>query len=105
MSDSHLAHLVFFKLKDSSAEAAEGLVEACHKYLSGHEGTVYFSAGTLAPEFERPVNDRDFDVSLQVVFESRAAHDAYQINERHLQFVEEMKEGWDQVRVFDTWVR
>ena len=105
MSESRLAHLVFFKLKDRSSEAAEALIDACHKYLSGHDGTAYFAAGNLAKEFERPVNDRDFDVSLQVVFESREAHDTYQVAERHLQFIDEMKDGWDSVRVFDTWVR
>ena len=105
MTDRRLAHLVFFKLKDSSTEASEALVQACHKSLNNHDGIVWFSAGTVGEEFERPVNDRDFDVSLQVIFESREAHDAYQVAERHSQFVEEMKDNWDQVRVFDSWVR
>ncbi len=105
MSEQRLAHLVFFKLKDGSPEAVDALVAACHEYLNHHDGIAWFSAGKLGQEFERPVNDRDFHVSLQVVFESRAAHDAYQVAERHMQFVEEMKDNWDQVRVFDSWVR
>jgi hypothetical protein len=63
---------------------------------------VHFSAGTLNDELARPVNDRAFDVALHVVFESKAAHDAYQQDPRHLQFIEENKPNWKQVRVFDS---
>jgi hypothetical protein len=48
------------------------------------------------------VNVRDFDGALQLVFESRAAHDAYQTAPRHLQFIDENKPTWAQVRVFDA---
>lgn len=106
MTDSRrepmLAHMVYFTLKDNSPEAIQRLVEACHKYLSGHPGTVLFAAGTLTPDLAREVNDRGFDVALQVVFENRAAHDAYQIAERHLQFIGENKSNWSRVRVFDA---
>jgi hypothetical protein len=77
-------------------------VDACHKYLSGHPGVVYFSAGTLCEALARPVNDRDFDVGLHVVFRSLADHDAYQQHLRHLQFVDENKPTWKKVRVFDS---
>ena len=61
----------------------------------------YFGCGTLA-DLDRPVNDRDFDVGLHVVFTDRAAHDRYQTAERHVRFIEENKDTWRQVRVFDT---
>ncbi len=99
---AQLAHMVYFTLKESSPANIEALVAACRKYLSGHPGTVYFGAGTVVPDLDRPVNVRDFDVALQVVFESRAAHDAYQTAPRHLQFIEENKPNWAQVRVFDA---
>ncbi len=99
---SQLAHMVYFKLKDSTPEAIESLAAACRKYLTGHPGTVYFGVGTLVPDLDRPVNQRDFDVALQVVFDSRSAHDAYQVAPRHLQFIEENKPNWAQVRVFDA---
>ena len=70
-----LAHNVYFSLTDHSAAAKEELVAACKKYLSGHPGTVFFAAGTLAEDLDRPVNDRDFDVSLQIIFKNKAAHD------------------------------
>ena len=105
MSDSPaLAHIVFFKLTDSSPQNIAEMVASCDKYLSGHPGCLYYSAGTLVPDLARPVNDRDFDVALHVVFASRADHDAYQTAERHLAFIAENKASWAKVRVFDSYV-
>lgn len=105
MPAPQLAHIVFFTLHESSPANRAALVAACDKYLAGHEGTVYYSAGILNDELARPVNDRGFDVALHVVFESKAAHDVYQQHPRHLQFVEENKPNWKQVRVFDSDVK
>lgn len=99
-----LAHDVYFTLNDGSPEARARLVAACKRYLSGHEGTVYFSVGTLAAELQRPVNDRDFDVALHVHFRDKAAHDAYQEHPRHKRFIEEEQKNWKKVRVFDSLV-
>lgn len=97
-----LGHMVYFTLKDRSLAKVEALVAACRKYLTGHPGTTFFAVGTLVPDLARPVNQTDFDVALQVVFDSREAHDAYQIAPRHLQFIEENKPNWERVRVFDA---
>lgn len=99
-----LGHMVYFTLKDRSPQAVGKLVEDCRKYLSGHPGTVFFAAGTLVEDLARPVNQRDWDVALQLVFESREAHDAYQQHPRHLQFIEENKANWEKVRVYDAYV-
>jgi hypothetical protein len=99
-----LAHIVYFTLKDSSPSAIEALVAACDKYLSGHPGTIYYSAGSLVPDLTREVNQRDWDVALHVVFDSRASHDAYQTAPRHQQFIDENKPTWAKVRVFDAYV-
>jgi hypothetical protein len=97
-----LGHMVYFTLKDRSPTAVQKLLADCRKYLTDHPGTVFFAAGTLVPDLARPVNQTDFDVALQVVFESRAAHDAYQLAPRHVQFIEENKANWARVRVFDA---
>src|SRR5437773_517981 len=65
---TQIAHMVYFTLNDNSAPAQKKLVEACQKYLSKHPGTVYFSAGMLAADLKRPVNDTDWDVALHLVF-------------------------------------
>jgi len=97
-----VVHNVYFSLKDNSPEARKKLVEACKKYLSDHPGTVFFAAGVLSEELNRPVNDRDFDVALHLVFKNKAAHDKYQDDPRHIKFIEEMRDNWKKVRVFDS---
>ncbi len=96
-----LAHIVFFTLNDPTPENRQKLVALCQEHLKGHPGEVYFSVGTLA-DYSRPVNDRDYDVALHVVFESREAQDAYQTATRHLKFIEAAKPMWKRVRVFDS---
>ena len=97
-----LAHNVYFALHDQSEAAVQKLVAACKKYLTGHPGTVFFACGTPNQELRRSVNDRDFDVSLHMIFESQQAHDTYQEAPLHQQFIGENKSNWRQVRVFDS---
>ena len=99
---SLLAHNVFFTLNDDSPEAQQKLVAACHKYLKEHPGVAFFAAGTLNSDLAREVNDRGFHVALHVIFQDRAAHDAYQIAWDHKTFIEENQANWKQVRVFDS---
>src|SRR6516225_288244 len=98
-TQSPLAHTVFFSLLDSSDEARRRVIELCKTHLTGHPGEVYFAVGALS-ELAREVNDREFDVALHIVFDSRATHDAYQTAPRHLRFVEQAKPLWKKVRVF-----
>ena len=103
-AETVLAHDVYFSLNDASPKAKADLVAACKKYLTGHEGVVYFAAGTLAEGLDRPVNDRDFDVALHIYFKDKAAHDKYQEAPRHKQFIAEHQATWKKVRVFDSTV-
>jgi quinol monooxygenase YgiN len=99
-----LAHMVFFDLKEDTPAAREKLVAGCKKHLSGHDGALYFSVGTIGDEFRRDVNVRDFHVALHVVFKDKSAHDAYQKHARHVKFVEENKDLWKRARVFDSYL-
>jgi hypothetical protein len=103
-AEPQLAHMVFFTLADNTQENRQTLVAACQKYLTGHEGTVYFSAGVRAEDLKREVNDLAFDVSLHLVFKDKKAHDTYATHPRHLKFIEENKHLWSSVRVFDSYV-
>jgi len=100
-----LTHAVYFELKDHSAEKCEQLVESCYRLLSSIDGCTSMSAGVRDEELDRPVNDQKFHVGLVVIFESRAAHDAYQTHENHLKFLEENKDNWESVRIFDAAAR
>ena len=103
-AEPQLAHMVYFKLKDTSGASRAKLVAACKLLLTNHPGTVSFATGTRAGDFTREVNDRDFDVSLHLVFTNKEAHNKYQEDPRHLKFVEENKENWEKVRVFDSYL-
>jgi hypothetical protein len=106
-ADPQLAHMVFFALKDHSQESREKFLASCQKYLADHEGTVYFSIGTIAEDkdVEEPVSVKDFDVALHVVFENKAAKAKYLASERHKQFVDENRESFAGVRVFDSFLK
>src|ERR1019366_8001669 len=91
--DTALSHDVYFSLKDSSPTAKKKLVDACKKYLSGHEGEVFFAAGPRAESLKRDVNDVDFDVALHIVFKDMPSYDNYADAKRHLQFIDENKSG------------
>lgn len=99
-----LVHGVYFTLTDKSDEAKEEFIGLCEQYLTGHEGTAHFAVGARGEEFNREVNDQDFDIGLYVVFESKAAHDKYQEHPRHLEFIAKGREKWESVRVFDSYV-
>src|SRR5262249_35339306 len=99
-----LAHLVYFKLKDKSSANRAKLVAACKLYLTGHPGTVSFSAGNRAGDLNGEANDRDFDVALHLVFTDKEANDKYQQHERHKKFIEENLENLEKVRVFDSYL-
>ncbi len=106
-AEPQLAHMVFFALKDHSPESREKFLASCQKYLSEHEGTVYFSVGTIAEDkdVQEPVSVKDFDVALHVVFENKAAKAKYLASEQHKQFVDENHDSFAGVRVFDSFLK
>ncbi len=101
---TRLLHSVYFTLGDPSPERTADLVAACHKYLNCQPGIVFFAAGPLAADLDRPVNDRDWQVALHILFTDRDAHDQYQTDPTHMQFIAEQKQHWARVRVFDALV-
>ncbi len=100
--EKQLAHIVYFTLAEATDENRQKLVEACKKYLTGHEGEVYFGVGTVAAGLDREVNVRDWDVGLHMVFKNRESHDKYQTHPRHLEFISACKSMWKGVKVYDA---
>ncbi len=101
-STPKLVHAVYFQLNEPTDDAIAALIAAANHYLTGHEGCLSFAVGGRAEQYQREVNDATFHVALNVVFESEAAHDAYQVAPRHLEFIETQAPTWAQVRVFDS---
>jgi hypothetical protein len=103
--EPRLAHTVFFALKDHSTAERKRFIASCQKYLTDHDGVVSFAVGTIAEDVVEPgASVRDFDVSLHVVFLSKAAEQKYLVHPRHTQFVDENKASFEQVRVFDSYL-
>jgi Stress responsive A/B Barrel Domain len=104
-ASTQLSHDVYFTLKDNSPEAKKKLVAACKKYLSKHEGEVFFAAGARAEMLKREgINDLQFDVALHIVFKDMASYEKYADAKRHHEFIDENKGDWKSVRVFDSLV-
>jgi hypothetical protein len=100
--DPAIGHMVFFELKEKTAENKKKLVDACYKYLKDHEGVLYFSAGARGEEFKAAVNATDFDVALHLVFKDKKSYDKYLPHAQHLKFIEEFKDLWKGVKVYDS---
>ncbi len=101
-SPTTLVHSVYFSLKDKSDLAIEHFIAQCDKYLADHPGIEYYFAGRRAAALNRPVNDDRFDVALLVAFKDQPSHDIYQTADMHNEFIEETRDGWEEVRVFDA---
>jgi Stress responsive A/B Barrel Domain len=98
-----LAHNVYFSLHDRSPEAIRQLLDACRTHLATRPGVVFFACGELASGCARPVNDRDFDVSLHLIFKAVDDHDRYQTADaEHQKFIDACRANWARVRVFDS---
>lgn len=103
-AEPQMAHMVFFTLTSDTPENQQKLIDGCEKYLSGHDGAIYFSVGALAKDLNREVNDHGFQVALHIVFENKAAYEKYAPHPRHEKFIAENKSLWSKVRVFDSYV-
>ncbi len=63
---------------------------------------LYFAAGTLCDEAKSPMNVRDFDVVLLMVFSSHDALRTYAVSADHQKFIGENAATFKGVRVFDA---
>ena len=99
---TRISHMVYFELNEPTEQNVQHMLSEMKKYLDDHPGLDFFGCGVLNEELSREVNDKNFHVSLHTVFQDRAAHDAYQVHERHIAFIENNKASWKKVRVFDS---
>ena len=96
-----LSHNVYFALKDNSDEAKKKFNESCKKYLSQHAGLVFFAVGSSIKS-PGQFNDKDFDISLNMMFTNKAALETYARSEEHQKFIAENMAGLKGVKVFDA---
>ena len=86
---TQFSHIVVIWTEPPDATAAEKLIAGADRYLKNIPGIVAFHAGRMVGS-HRPVVDQSYQVALNVVFKSRADHDAYQLHPQHVEFVDKV---------------
>jgi hypothetical protein len=100
-----VSHSVFFTLKEPTRQNIDRCIEACTKYSSKHEGTILFACGERQPESSGPVSDRDFHVTMTLIFKSREAQQKYLDSDDRKRLVVESRPIWAKARMFETNLR
>ncbi|MEN8789309.1 MAG: Dabb family protein [Flavobacteriaceae bacterium] len=100
--DPNFVHSVYFWLKNpDNATDRQDFETALRKLLKKSKYTKTNYIGT-APKAIRDVVDDSFTYNLLVTFESAEAQEAYQVEDVHLQFIEEANHLWEKVVVYDA---
>ncbi len=100
--DSNFAHVVYFWFKnpDNASDRAK-FEKSLQTFL---ENSKYAKTNFIGipPKAVRDVVDDSFTYNLIVTFESAETQTAYQNEEAHLIFIQECKDLWDKVIVYDA---
>lgn len=83
------SHVVIFWTKPEIPNATEQLLAGAEKYLRPIPGVRSFHVGKMAPS-PRAVVDQTYQVALNLLFDNKAAEDAYQVHPLHIEFVEKV---------------
>lgn len=95
------SHVVVFWTDPEKPNSADELEAGARHYLQPIPGIVHFHVGRMVPS-HRPVVDQTYQVALNVIFNNKQDHDAYQIHPLHLEFVEKVfKKVCRRVLIYD----
>mgnify|MGYP002629775483 CR=1 FL=1 len=97
-----LVHTVFFYLKPEVSEEEKAAFMKRVEKLGEIETVVALYVGTPAETPPRPVIKTDYSVSLTAVFDHIADQNIYQDHPIHLEFVDNNKDLWTTVAVYDA---
>lgn len=96
------AHTVYFWLENPDNDVDRKKFEtSLQKFLDSSKFAKTNFIG-IPPKASRDVVDGSFTYSLIVTFESAKAQQSYQGEEAHLKFIEESKDLWTKVIVYDS---
>lgn len=93
-------HTVYFWLKPGLTAAERADFAAGVQSLGGAPSVRHLWHGAPAAT-DRPVIDRTYSRGLTLVFDDAAGHDAYQTDPVHLRFVEQHRDKWTRVQIYD----
>lgn len=94
-------HHVFFWLKPGNTAAENQKFEKSVSSLKEIKSIKLVDIGKPAVT-DREVIDNTYSYSLLLIFDSLEAHDAYQVDPIHLQFVADSSTLWDRVLIYDS---
>ncbi len=98
-----LVHTVVFWLRPELSPAErEAFLREGLESLRPIASVKALHIGRPAPVAPRPVLDSSYDFALTAIFESVAAHDAYQVDPLHTAFVARFKPSWARVQIYDA---
>ncbi len=97
-----LVHTVYFWLKpELTAQQQADFVRAVSK-LGDIKAVEKIYVGRPAMTEKRPIIDSSYSVALTVICKDVAAHDAYQVDPIHLEFIAACKTFWHRVQIYDA---
>ncbi len=84
-----LSHIVTFYTRPEVPTAADDLIAGCEQYLSKIPGILHFHVGKMVPS-ARPVVSQEYQVGLNITFDSKESENAYQTHPEHLVFIDKV---------------
>lgn len=78
--------------------------QLCVKYLSHHHGVVLFDTGGLT-DIKRDVSFRNFDVGMDIIYDSKGSYDAYLKSPEHAAFLKDTAGMIKEEFVFDAYLK
>jgi len=97
-----LVHIVLFWLKKDLSNDDLIIFEKEVSSLEKISSVEHLYVGQPAGTTKRPVIDNSYDFCLTVVLKDIAAHDAYQEDLIHLEFIKNCSHMWEQVKIYDA---
>ena len=94
-------HQVYFWLKEPNKPEARKKMQKGLKMMDTIPQIRQSFTGT-PPKAEREVVDGSFTYSYLVIFDNKEDHDIYQKHETHLKFIEDCRDLWEKVKVYDS---
>lgn len=97
-----LLHTVFFWLKDGLLENDKEIFLQEVTRLGEINSVENFYLGSPANTPKRDVIEDTYDFAITVFLKDMIAHDQYQVDQIHLDFIEKCKGYWEKVVIYDA---
>ena len=102
MKKPAMAHNVYFWLKEGTTDKQKKEFEEGLRKLGTVPSLMSFYWGAPAPTEDRDVIDNSYDYSINSLFLSLEDQEKYQNDPIHLVFIENHKDIWASVKVYDN---